>query len=162
MTAKRRGANKSSNYVISLKQDTFETDSPYCIGKVRSNFMGTEFYVYDNGKNPKKTKNVDNVRKELALVYYESSFIRGKTPRKMRVYTPELDEAGNILEWRPCNEDERISSFVKQDRLDKIRSYVNKNPRWNPETGAYVLNFRGRVKKASVKNFQLIEEHNGK
>ena len=27
------------------------------IGKVRSNFLGTEFNLYDNGANPKNSKN---------------------------------------------------------------------------------------------------------
>merc|ERR1712182_170386 len=31
----------------------------------------------------------------------------------------------------------------------------NKQPKWNDQVGAYVLNFNGRVTRASVKNFQL-------
>lgn len=34
--------------------------------------------------------------------------------------------------------------------------YVNKNPKWNDNLRAFVLNFNRRVTKASVKNFQLI------
>lgn len=37
---------------------------------------------------------------------------------------------------------------------------VNKFPRWNEHVQAFVLNFSGRVDKASVKNFQLIDEDN--
>jgi hypothetical protein len=33
------------------------------LGKVRSNFLGTEFTIYDNGKNPKKASvQKDNLR----------------------------------------------------------------------------------------------------
>lgn len=32
----------------------------------------------------------------------------------------------------------------------------NKAPSWSSETGAYVLNFHGRVTQASVKNFQIV------
>lgn len=32
----------------------------------------------------------------------------------------------------------------------------NKAPSWSYETGAYVLNFHGRVTQASVKNFQIV------
>jgi hypothetical protein len=32
------------------------------LGKLRSNFLGTEFYLFDNGDNPKDTKSVDSVR----------------------------------------------------------------------------------------------------
>ena len=33
--------------------------------------MGTEFIVYDQGENPKNTKNPNEIRKELASVYYQ-------------------------------------------------------------------------------------------
>lgn len=32
----------------------------------------------------------------------------------------------------------------------------NKSPSWSDESGAYVLNFHGRVTRASVKNFQMV------
>lgn len=32
----------------------------------------------------------------------------------------------------------------------------NKVPSWSEESGAYVLNFHGRVTRASVKNFQIV------
>lgn len=32
----------------------------------------------------------------------------------------------------------------------------NKTPSWSEESGAYVLNFHGRVTRASVKNFQIV------
>ncbi len=43
-------------------------------------------------------------------------------------------------------------------------SFINKPPEWkeckhyDTELQAYVLNFNGRVEKASVKNFQLIDK----
>ncbi|KAF4758308.1 Tubby-like F-box protein 7, partial [Perkinsus olseni] len=38
--------------------------------------------------------------------------------------------------------------------------YVNKDPKWNDDLRAFVLNFNRRVTKASVKNFQLIRLDN--
>lgn len=35
----------------------------------------------------------------------------------------------------------------------------NKEPVWNEESRSYVLNFSGRVSRPSVKNFQLITDH---
>lgn len=32
------------------------------LGKLRSNFLGTEFYLFDNGKNPKKAKTQNDIR----------------------------------------------------------------------------------------------------
>lgn len=58
------------------------------MGKVRSNFLGTEFFVYDTGDNPKEAKSTSNVRKELAVVQYESNLLGSKGPRKMRALIP--------------------------------------------------------------------------
>lgn len=55
MSAKKRAYNNTSNYIISLAREDMQKEANY-IGKVRSNFMGTEFTLYDSGKNPKKTK----------------------------------------------------------------------------------------------------------
>lgn len=52
MSAKKKPYNKTSNYYISLNQsDPCKKDINF-IGKVRSNFLGTEFNVFDNGDNP--------------------------------------------------------------------------------------------------------------
>lgn len=42
--------------------------------------------------------------------------------------------------------------------MENIVELHNKTPVWNDETQSYVLNFHGRVTKASVKNFQLIHD----
>lgn len=38
---------------------------------------------------------------------------------------------------------------------------ANKAPKWDPSRKVYVLNFKGRVDKASVKNFILEEKELG-
>lgn len=42
--------------MMSMKADVFDKKSDLFIGKVRSNFLGTEFNIYDNGLNPRKIK----------------------------------------------------------------------------------------------------------
>ena len=37
--------------------------------------------------------------------------------------------------------------------------YQNKQPKWNDQIGAFVLNFNKRVSTASVKNFQLVSQN---
>ena len=49
MAAKKRSWNKTSNYLITLSFDNFKKDSKDVLGKLRSNFLGTEFKIYDNG-----------------------------------------------------------------------------------------------------------------
>ena len=57
--------------------------------------------------------------------------------------------------------------MFKTGTNDNLMFFFNKPPKWNEckfvncnclEVQAFVLNFNGRVDKASVKNFQLIDE----
>jgi hypothetical protein len=42
--------------MITIEQKKFEKDSSGYLGKVRSNFLGTEFCLFDNKENPKNAK----------------------------------------------------------------------------------------------------------
>lgn len=57
ISAKRKVGNKSSNYSISCDKSNFSKKSDSYLGKLRSNFVGTEFKLYDTGFNP-ATKSV--------------------------------------------------------------------------------------------------------
>jgi len=48
-----------------------------------------------------------------------------------------------------------IAKF-KSGNMQGIKFFYNKPPKWNEHLQAFVLNFNGRVDKASVKNFQLV------
>ena len=54
--------NSTSNYMITIEQAKFAKDANGYLGKVRSNFLGTEFYIFDSKENPKKAMNKDEVR----------------------------------------------------------------------------------------------------
>ena len=88
MTGKKRSSNKTSNYLMSMSKTELTKKSANFLGKVRSNFLGTEFHVFDTGDNPKKCKNPENARKELSGVIYESNLLGSRGPRKMKVIIP--------------------------------------------------------------------------
>lgn len=96
LSGKKRGANKTSNYMVTIDQDSKKKTKGF-LGKVRSNFMGTEFVIYDNGDNPKKKKKqmAGYFRKEMASVLYESNVLGSKGPRKMTVMIPTIDQDDN-------------------------------------------------------------------
>lgn len=52
-----------------------------------------------------------------------------------------------------------LSRAKRQDLPENTIPLYNQPPRWNDQLGAYCLNFSGRVTQASVKNFQLVSEH---
>jgi tubby-related protein 1 len=62
--------NKSSNYAITLSKTNFDRSNPEYLGKLRSNFVGTQFTLFDNGANPHRAKNGATVRKELCQIEY--------------------------------------------------------------------------------------------
>lgn len=70
MSARRMPGNKSSNYSITLSKVDFERKSTIYLGKLRSNFIGTQFTLFDNGVNPKEQKGADVIRKELCHIEY--------------------------------------------------------------------------------------------
>lgn len=71
MSAKKKSGNKSSNYSLSLDKNDFDKKSNNLLGKLRANFTGTKFHIYNSGDNPKsKHAPADTVRTELGLVKY--------------------------------------------------------------------------------------------
>lgn len=172
MQSKKRANNTTSNYLITMGENDFGRDSVNYLGKLRSNFVGTEFQVFDNGCAPKDGSAKDegdergganvNPRKELAAVMYAPNVMGSKGPRKMQAAIPAVGEQDGAVTWRSGQErgggvvDDLINRIKDRNNRDIIYM-INKPPRWNEQVGAYVLNFNGRVTMASVKNFQLVD-----
>ena len=54
--------------MISLEQDKLTKEAQGYIGKVRSNFLGTEFYIFDTGENPDKAKSAEEIRTQHGVI----------------------------------------------------------------------------------------------
>lgn len=161
MSGKKRAHNKTSNYLISYNKNEIKKNSNYCLGKVRSNFLGTEFNIFDHGLNPGKSTDIEKLRANLGVILYESNLLSAKGPRKMKILVPEVGEqSSEQYQFKPLTEKEGILSNYKGGKKNGIKEFQNKNPKWNEQLQAFVLNFNGRVEKPSVKNFQLIDERN--
>lgn len=99
------------------------------MGRIEANFLGTKFHIFDHGIDPEvidPTSFPARPRLVLATCHYESNRVI-TLPREMTVTIG--DQSPTEIE--------------------------NVSPRWNEAAGCYMLNFGGRVKKASVKNFIL-------
>lgn len=153
-----------------MSRNDHDKNSDSILGKLRSNFLGTEYTIYDNGKNPEyddsyydEKNGGDGIRCELgAILYAQSSSLGAKGPRKMKVCISGVDDSGEALKvFQPATDtDDRMVTYFKDESKDhdKLVCLENKPPSWNNEVGAYVLNFNGRVTMASVKNFQLCKQ----
>jgi tubby-related protein 1 len=167
MTSKKRANNKKSNYLISMQEGDLNRDGRNYLGKLRkSNYMGTEFQVFDDGANPKDTDDPDaptssKARKELSAILYASNMMIGsRGPRKMQVAVPRVDAHGVPIDNLPDGTEADYLGKMKERNFREMVYMINKPPRWNEQVGAYVLNFAGRVTMASVKNFQLVSPDN--
>jgi len=162
LSSVKRKNNKTSNYLISLDKEDLSRDSGYFYGKLRANFVGTEFTVFDKGE--KATKEGDGQglapRQEVAAVVYERNILGTKGPRKMAVLVPFVDENGKRTIWKPEKEEDGLIGRFRKGQIQDMIILKNKEPSWNEQLRAYVLNFNGRVTMASVKNFQLVDQLN--
>jgi hypothetical protein len=162
LSARKRGSNKTSNYLVSMDKRDLNRDSAAFLGKLRANFVGTEFIVYDDGVSPekaaksKKASTNASVRQELAVVNYASNVLGSRGPRKMKVGVPKVDADGKRIVFQPLKDEDGMQEKVKCGHTQDMVLMINKPPKWNTQVGAYVLNFNGRVTMASVKNFQLV------
>lgn len=157
--ARKRKKSKSSNYLISVDATDLSRKGENFIGKLRANFVGTSFTVFDNGLNPTVREALpdgSNVREELAAVVYETNVLGFKGPRKMTVVLPAMTYDHKRIAVKPRTDSETLIERWKNGNMTDLLELHNKQPVWSDETQAYVLNFHGRVTQASVKNFQLV------
>ncbi len=163
LAARKRKKSRFSNYLISIDPTDLSRGGENFVGKVRSNFVGTSFTIFDDGANPVRRKvrsNAKTVREELAAVHYETNVLGFKGPRKMTVIIPTMTPSHERIKVTPTNESETILERWRNNRMTDLLAIHNKQPVWSDETQAYVLNFHGRVTQASVKNFQLVHNAN--
>lgn len=73
---------------------------------------------------------------------------------------PMVSREGIDMNWPDTDaQKDTIQGKFDGNEAEDIMFFFNKPPKWNEQVQAFVLNFNGRVDKASVKNFQLIDEY---
>lgn len=159
LAARKRKKSRSSNYLISTNAKDLSREGENFVGKLRSNFLGTSFTIYDNGAKPgsRSTRQYD-IRQELAAVHYETNVLGFKGPRKMTTIIPAMTYDHQRITIQPKHDSETLLERWKNNQMANLLQLHNKQPVWSDETQAYVLNFHGRVTQASVKNFQLVHD----
>ncbi|KAK3096963.1 hypothetical protein FSP39_005145 [Pinctada imbricata] len=157
LAGRKRKKSKTSNYLISTDPTDLSRGGEAYVGKLRSNLLGTQFTLYDNGDNPKS--NYENARKELVGVVYETNVLGFKGPRKMTIIIPGMNLDHERVDIKPRSENDGLIDRWKRKNMENILELHNKTPVWNDETQSYVLNFHGRVTQASVKNFQIVHDN---
>jgi len=79
LAGRKRKKSTTSNYLISTDATDLSRGGDSYIGKVRSNLLGTQFSIFDNGDTPKRNSaggsDRTGFREELASVIYVSSLL---------------------------------------------------------------------------------------
>lgn len=172
LAAKKIRRATCTEFLISLVADDFSRASSTYVGKLRSNFLGTKFIMYDSqppndeafqanhthSSRRFQTKQVSPklpaYNYNIATITYELNVLRARGPRRINCsmhYIPisSIQEGGTAPTPKSLSSPS-IPSTIKDSLVLK-----NKSPRWHEQLQCWCLNFKGRVTVASVKNFQL-------
>ncbi|KAJ6979796.1 tubby-like F-box protein 7 isoform X2 [Populus alba x Populus x berolinensis] len=168
LAARRYRHSAHTEYIISLNADELSQGSNAYVGKLSSDFLGTNFTIFDSqpphsGAKPSSCRasrrfaskqispQVPAGNFEVGQVSYKFNLLKSRGPRRMvcSLKCPVLQETINDknLDNSKMNGLESASSGCTVLR--------NKAPRWHEHLQCWCLNFHGRVTVASVKNFQL-------
>jgi len=117
----------------------------------------------------------ETIDHEIGAITYTANLL-GNRPRVMDVCIPRIHSVNgqsvrNQVDGDASDDVSMLNklkslSQVTEDETDStldnlgLMSLQNRPPWWNVELNAFVLNFGGRVRVASVKNFQLCERNN--
>ncbi|RRT72459.1 hypothetical protein BHE74_00035389, partial [Ensete ventricosum] len=154
-----------TDYLISLDADDMSRTSATYIGKLRSNFLGTKFTIYDaqpphagamisrshstrGGGSEQISPKVLAGNYPVAHIAYELNVSGSRGPRRMQCVMDSIP--ASAIKPGEC-----LSGSFSGMSEEKL-VLKNKNPRWHAQLQCWCLNFRGRVTVASVKNFQLV------
>jgi tubby-related protein 1 len=163
MAARRFRRGPHTEYIISLDAEDLSQGSNAYMGKLRSDFWGTNFKIYDS-KPPYDGAKASSSRSsrrfgsrrispqvsagnyEVGQVSYKYNLLKSRGPRRMFC----------SLECPSAQETWENSLKTKFRRSMGPTTLRNKAPRWHEHLQCWCLNFHGRVTVASVKNFQLV------
>eukprot|EP00397_Hematodinium_sp_SG-2012_P001240 GEMP01001241.1.p1 GENE.GEMP01001241.1~~GEMP01001241.1.p1 ORF type:complete len:1385 (+),score=305.97 GEMP01001241.1:168-4322(+) len=145
---------KTPYYILSTDPNCFVKDSESYVGKLRSNWLSTEYTCFGTGKNPKKETVAEQNREELIAVKFTKP---GNAPRRMEVVLPMVHSNGSREMCRPESEKDGLMAQTGNGDNPSFIRYVSKLPTWDAKRQTFTINFHGRVRHASSKNFQLID-----
>ncbi|KAL6529655.1 Tubby-like F-box protein 7 [Orobanche gracilis] len=154
----RSGAHKE--YIISLDAGDLSQGSKAYVGKLRSDFLGTNFTIYDSqpphtGAKPSSNRAGRRVANkqisphvpagnfEVGRVSYKFNLLKSRGPRRM-ICSLAFPSPDNSKTKSP------------EASVPLYTVLKNKAPRWHEHLECWCLNFHGRVTVASVKNFQMV------
>lgn len=135
----------SSSSIFAPEYGLFVNDQR--VATLSSNLMGTTWSLKAQDKE------------DLLCIQYSINRAWLKEPRKMRLLAPGITQEGEqVIHHHPMGKTGSLASILNSGSgvPGGLEVFQNRFPHWNEEMEAYCLNFGGRVRLASVKNFQVM------
>ncbi|KAK8648335.1 hypothetical protein V6N13_129091 [Hibiscus sabdariffa] len=162
----RHGAH--IEYIISLDPNELSQGSNAYVGKLSSDFLGTNFKIYDSqpphsGAKPSSSRSsrrfaskqicpqVPAGNFEVGQVSYKFNLLKSRGPRRM-VCSIQCPFPEDMVDDQHLD---NSKMKMPEHAASGHTTLRNKAPRWHEHLQCWCLNFNGRVTVASVKNFQL-------
>ncbi|GER53216.1 tubby like protein 7 [Striga asiatica] len=162
LAARRYRSRAHTEYIISLDASDLSQGSKAYVGKLRSDFLGTNFTIYDSLAPHSRAKpsssracrriaskqispQVPASNFEVGHISYKFNLLKSRGPRRMvcSITCPPSEEKNNL------------GGPISPSAVGPAVVLKNKAPRWHEHLECWCLNFHGRVTVASVKNFQM-------
>ena len=155
-------------FEFSLDPDNFSPNSPSYVGRMDCSFTGTTFTLYDYGIEPDKLtpSNCGPLEAagigmvEHAVVIYDTNVL-GRIPNAMTVHIPHIQNSG-VSTDAPVHKSQAAKPGVLASITSSSENFTRlrtRKPIWSEELEAWTMDFHGRVKLASKKNFLLVSEN---
>jgi hypothetical protein len=163
MFATKQQSSKTSSYLFSCDNNSTSVDdrgSEYILGKLKSNAVGSQYIIVDNGRSPLKATGPSTCRKEYCVVRFV--FDSGG-PSVIEAWVPSVNASASIVStWQPNTDEQSMNAYVNEfmenrnnnsttnhkkscivpSNYDKLFMLRNKKPKWDDAHGGHVLNFR--------------------
>ncbi|KAI8474342.1 MAG: tubby C-terminal-like domain-containing protein [Monoraphidium minutum] len=166
LAAAPRAKSKCSSFLIATRPGA-APGSDGAVAKLKANLMGSEYVAWQKGGGPAAHKGYG--AQALAVRYHPASSSPSGGARQMSAMVPA---PGEPL-WLPPGGDSSASDALgpllgRADARElapalerRVVLLHNMSPFFDEAKGVHYLDFRGRVTKASTKNFQLVHwDHN--
>ncbi|GBG30270.1 Tubby protein-like [Hondaea fermentalgiana] len=130
---------------------SFTRESLDFLGHIECNFVGTTFIMYDHGllpDAPAARAFPELVQGEHGAVLYDQN-VMGRIPNAMTVLAPDLRQA---LPPGPG-----LVSRFEDNQMQGVMCLRTRKPIWRESANSWTMDFGGRVKMASKKNFKIQE-----
>ncbi|KAL6478373.1 hypothetical protein MHYP_G00142080 [Metynnis hypsauchen] len=143
---------KNKPYVITVDESD---EAENAVWTLRSHRYNTEYTLYDGDMNPSRSCGAlqkESSAQVLLAVSYAAKLGFIKT-HKMTAVIPSLDRKSQRVGFV---EGSTLKEIKDNNQGANMIELETKMPEWNKKKRAYMMDFNGRVKLGSVKNFQLV------